>query len=303
MAADPRGIVDRVEALVQEEVGRNIAALFAASRGGLWHAAGALAAGPTHVGLITGFFVPGGMPPAAETDGPVGTALLAAALGAVGIPCRLATDDPCRNACAVALDAAGAAAVPVDAVAPGAPLDGLIAAWREAGITHAVAIERCGASADGRPRNMRGEDIGAHTALLDPLFLAGPWDTVAVGDGGNEIGMGTLPRTLIASQVAEGERIACTTPAHHLIVAGVSNWGAWALIAALAAFRPEWRTCLLPFLDANRDRAILEATVEKGPAVDGVSRRQTLTVDNFDMAIHHRKLSALRAAVETPDAV
>ncbi len=42
------------------------------------------------------------------------------------MPCRLATDEPCRSACAVALAAAGAAEVPVDAVAIGAPLTPLI---------------------------------------------------------------------------------------------------------------------------------------------------------------------------------
>ena len=92
-----------------------------------------------------------------------------------------------RLACAVlllpvALAAAGAAAVPVDAVAIGAPLAGLIETWRAARITHAISIERCGRSRDGSPRNMRGEDISAHTAPLDDLFTAGPWDTIAIGD-------------------------------------------------------------------------------------------------------------------------
>ena len=88
---------------------------------------------------------------------------------------------------------------------------------------------------------MRGLDIGAHTAALDDLFTAGPWQTIAVGDGGNEIGMGALPRALIAQYVAHGETIACVTPAQHLIVAGVSHWGAYALIGALAVLRTDWR--------------------------------------------------------------
>ncbi len=188
-------VVDRIERVVQTEVGRNIGALCEAARGGLWRAASALAAPQScRVGLITGFFVPLGSPPAAETDGPVGAALLARGLAEIGIPCRLATDEPCRNACAVALGAAGVPEAPVDAVAVDAPLAPLIETWRAAGITHAMSIERCGRSADGSPRNMRGEDISAHTAALDDLFTAGPWDTIAIGDGGNEIGMGALPR-------------------------------------------------------------------------------------------------------------
>ena len=59
-----REAVDRIEALIHEEVGRNIGGLFAASKGGLWHAASALASG-THqsVGILTGFYVPLGTPP------------------------------------------------------------------------------------------------------------------------------------------------------------------------------------------------------------------------------------------------
>jgi len=150
---------------------------------------------------------------------------------------------------------------------------------------------------------MRGQDIGSYTAPLDDLFLAGPWETIAVGDGGNEIGMGAIPRTLIAQHVDHGETIACVTPARHLIVAGVSNWGAYALIGALAALREDWRLTLLACLDETLDRAVLEAMIEHGPAVDGVSRLPTLTVDNFDIATHHRVLRMIRSLVEQSYAI
>ena len=107
--ADLRARIDRIEHLIQTDVGRNIGPLCDAARGGLWGAAAALAAAqPCRVGLITGFYVPAGSPPAAETDGPVGAALLAKGLVASGVPCRLATDQPCRSACEAALSAAGA---------------------------------------------------------------------------------------------------------------------------------------------------------------------------------------------------
>jgi D-glutamate cyclase len=297
--ADPRSLVDRIERLIQSDVGRNIGPLCDAARGGLWGAASALAAAdPCRVGLITGFYVPMGSPPAAETDGPIGTALLAKGLTSGGVMCRLATDEPCRNACTVALAAAGAAKVAVDAVAIDAPLTHLIDIWRADGITHAISIERCGRSIDGAPRNMRGLDIRAHTAPLDDLFAAGPWDTIAVGDGGNEIGMGSLPASLIGAHVAHGETIACATPADHLIVAGVSNWGAYALIGALAVIRDDWRARLIECLDPERDGAILQAMVNDGPAVDGVTRQRTLTVDSMPAEVHHAKLRAIRAVVE-----
>jgi hypothetical protein len=301
---DPHALVDRIERLIQVDVGRNITGLYDATRGGLWSAASTLATARSgRVGLITGFYVPWGSPPAAETDGPVGAALLAKGFEAVGIPCRLATDEPCRGACAAALASAGVPDVPIDVVTIGAPLAPLIEIWCRAGITHAISIERCGRSADGVPRNMRGQDIGSYTAPLDDLFIAGPWDTIAIGDGGNEIGMGAIPRSLIARHVEHGETIACVTAARHLIVAGVSNWGAYALIGALAALREDWRGTFLTCLDEKLDRAVLEATVEHGPAVDGVSRQQTPTVDNLDIAVHHRILGMIRILAEQRHAI
>ena len=299
---DQRPLVDRIEGVIQEDVGRNLAPLFAAARGGLWRAASALARGrPGPIGLITGFYVPQGAPPAAETDGPVGAALLARGLTEIGLACRLATDEPCRRACAAALAAAGAAAVPVDSVDIGAPLAWIVETWRRGGIASVISIERCGKSADGRPRNMRGEDISEYTAPLDEVFAAGPWRTIAVGDGGNEIGMGALPRALIAAHVALGAAIACVTPAQHLIVAGVSNWGAYALLGALAVMREDWRARLLPCLDETLDRHVLETTIRNGPAVDGVSRLPTPTVDNLPIAVHHEKLRRIRAIAAAAD--
>ena len=298
--ADPHSLIDRIERLIHVDVGRNITALFDAANGGLWAAASALAGAPApRVGLISGFYVPLGSPPAAETDGPVGAALLARGFEQVGITCRLATDEPCRSACAAALAGAGVSHVPVDTDDVAAIVD----KWRQAGITHAISIERCGRSADGAPRNMRGLDISSYTAPLDELFAAGPWETVGVGDGGNEIGMGSVPRELIAQHVEHGETIACVTPARHLIVAGVSNWGAYALLAALAVLREDWRKEMLGCLDETIDEAVLKAMVAQGPAVDGVSRLRAMTVDNLDLAIHHKKLREIRAFAETIDGV
>jgi D-glutamate cyclase len=301
---DSHLLVDRIERLIQVEVGRNITALFDATRGGLWSAASVLAEAPAlRIALITGFYVPLGSPPAAETDGPVGTALLAKGFEEIGITCRLATDEPCRDACVAALAGAGASGVPVETAKIGAPMTELIDSWRRAEITHAISIERCGRSADGAPRNMRGLDIGSYTAPLDELFAAGPWQTIAIGDGGNEIGMGSIPRSVIAQHVDYGETIACVTPAEHLIVAGVSNWGAYALLGALSVLRSDWRVRLLGCLDERLDNAILEMMVDRGPAVDGVSRLRTMTVDNLDLAIHHAKIREIRAVVEGGDEI
>jgi hypothetical protein len=188
------------------------------------------------------------------------------------------------------LDAAGAGTVALDAVAPGGSAGAVTAAWRAAGIDWVIAIERCGPSADGVPRNMRGVDLTAFTAPLDRLFSAGPWRTIGIGDGGNEIGMGSLDRALIAGHVPLGDRIGCAVPAAFLLTAGVSHWGAYALLEALAVLRPDWGIALDPMLD----QAIVEAMVRDGPAVDGVTRQGTLTIDGLGMDAHRAVLAAMR---------
>jgi hypothetical protein len=295
-----QALIDRIEALIHRDVGRGMDVVFRATRGGLWCATSALAASAApKIGLITGFFVPGGDPPAAETDGPAGAALMALGFIRAGMSCRLATDTGCHSACRVALDAAGAGEVGIDTAAPFASVDGLIELWRREGIEWVIAIERCGPATDGRPRNMRGSDISSHAAPLDRLFSAGPWRTIAIGDGGNEIGMGRVPRPLIAEHVPLGETIGCVVPADFLITAGVSHWGAYAVLAALTILRPDWAAAMRPALTPELDQAVIEAMVRDGPAVDGVTLQREATIDALDMAAHHAVLGAVRALMES----
>jgi hypothetical protein len=287
-------LIDQIETLIHGDVGRGMDAVFQATQGGLWGAASALAASRApRIGLITGFFVPGADPPAAETDGPAGAALMVRAFAHAGLSCRLATDTVCEAACRVALDAAGAGEVSIDAVAPGGTVDALVDLWRQEGIDWVIAIERCGPAADGSLRNMRGIDISAHAAPLDRLFSAGPWRTIGIGDGGNEIGMGCVARPLIALHVPLGDLIGCVVPTDFLIAAGVSHWGAYAVLAALAVLRPDWSAAMLSALDPALDAAVIEAMVRDGPAVDGVSLRRAATIDALGMAVHRGMMEAV----------
>lgn len=289
--------IARVEGLIHRDVGRNVAPLMRATLGGLTGAARALTTA-RGVGILTGFFVPGGEVPAAETDGPVGAALLARAFSALGLTVRLLIDPPCAAACQVALRAAGVSEVPVDVMGSAATI---AATWRTAGIDTVLAIERCGRARDGSMRNMRGEAL-ADAVALDDVFMAGPWQRIAIGDGGNEIGMGALPAGLIAEHIAHGESIACVTPADHLIVAGVSHWGAWAILGALAVLREDWSGVLSNSLDISLDQSIIETMLRDGPAVDGVTRRRAMTIDGLDMAAHGAVLRAIRSVVFGDDA-
>lgn len=175
--------------------------------GHLARAARHLAEQGRHAIIVTGFFIPGASPPAAETDGPPGAALLAMALSHVGLSVQIATDEPCHSAVEVAAIDMGLAREHIR-VMPSARedqdqwCDNLLAGTSpHPSPTHLIALERVGPShtsesireqlqrdaashpeglADferlvpesdrNRCHNMRGECIDAHTAPLHRLF-------------------------------------------------------------------------------------------------------------------------------------
>jgi hypothetical protein len=128
---------------------------------------------------------------------------------------------------------------------------------------------------------MRGRDITEHMAPAHLLFEAGErkYTTIGIGDGGNEIGMGKIPPEVIGRNVPGGERIACRVAADHLVVAGVSNWGAYALAAGVRLLRGAPHDAGL--FDPGRERKLLEVMVEHGPLVDGMSGRRVAVVDGL----------------------
>ena len=73
--------------------------------GHLASAAAHLAGHGRGVAIVTGFYIPKGTPPAAETDGPPGSLFLAKALHDSGIPTTVITDAPCHAACCAAAKA------------------------------------------------------------------------------------------------------------------------------------------------------------------------------------------------------
>ncbi len=297
-------IIDKIaqlETICGQDVGRGIKPLLQAAKGGLLGSARAIAEHPApHVAIITGFFMPYGNPPAAETDGPIGCAQLAAGLHRVGIPVRIVTDSLCFGAVKIAVKAAGVPAnVPFDIV-PVADnsndaLASILDLWEslEKPVSHLISIERAGPGYDGIIRNLRGQDITAHTAPLHLLFIYKKIISVGIGDGGNEIGMGNIPREIIKENIRYGERIACMTTCDYLIVCGVSNWGATALLTAISLLRPDWKSAILQGLNPEVEFQILETIVNAGLAVDGITGVQSLTVDNLFWNFHAQVLQMM----------
>lgn len=272
-------VVAAIERLVARDVGRGSELLSRYTAGSLRRAARSLLDTPRpKVCIITGFYVPGAEKPAAETDGPVGAVQVAAALTALGGTARILTDESCGPVLEAAIDAAGLA-VPLDTAPTGDRYD----EWAEtyqSDFTHVLAIERVGPDwSGGPPRNMRGESVEAWTAPLHRAYTGQPGTRLAIGDGGNELGMGSLPHDAVAEIVANGALIHCGVTADALIVAGTSNWGAAGLVAALSVLNTELDVAHL--LDPAWTRDVLEAIVHDAGAVDGVLRKAVPTVDGL----------------------
>jgi len=149
-----------------------------------------------------------------------------------------------------------------------------------------VSVERCGRSKDGRYLNMRGLDVSDETAQVDFLF-DGTVPSVGVGDGGNEIGMGNVAEAVAACGKLVPDP--CVTRVSNLVIASVSNWGAYGLVAALALLVGR---DLLPTVD--EERGLVERTAALG-AVDGTTGEADGKVDGFDPAVTAEILTDLRA--------
>jgi len=226
--------------------------------------------------ITTGFALGPDMP---ETDGPPGAAVLGRALRRLGARVRYVTDPVIARPLEAALTALGEPAAielfpEAEAEVAAREILGRIAP------THLVAIERPGRAGDGVYRSARGEPVGAWNRAIDGLFLVrSRATTIGVGDGGNEIGMGRVSRrTLAAAGIPL--RIVSTVKVDHLVVAGVSNWGAYGIVAQLR------RLSGLDLLHTAADeRRMIEHCVGAG-AVDGITRRREPTVDGVPLDAH-----------------
>jgi hypothetical protein len=277
---------------------RGIAGFFVP--GGALGAARALVGGGAVV-IVTGFVVTEGM---VETDGPPGAAVLGRALRRLGVRVRYTSDPavlPVLEATLRALDE------PVDVFAYPEGRNAAREVLEREQPTHLVAIERPGRGREGDYLNARGASVAPWNRPIDDMFVLARRSrgseprpsrtghprpkpasrpplqqtpvTIAVGDGGNEIGMGRVRARL----QREGElmaRIASVVTVDHLVVAGVSNWGAYGIVAQLGRLTGQ-RLLHTP----AEERKLIEACVKAG-AVDGLTRRAEPTVDTLDADTH-----------------
>jgi len=147
-----------------------------------------------------------------------------------------------------------------------------------------ISIERPGQATDGGYYNMRGEDISGNTACFDTFMNQSLCPTIAIGDGGNEIGMGKVASALQTLNI-----VPSTTTCDELIVADVSNWGAYGIISLLSVWNERDLLGEIVPLD------IFNYVSELG-SVDGVTRVNELTEDGLNLSEGKSVILELRRA-------
>ena len=223
------------------------------------------------VAIVSGFPVGGQY----ETDGPAGAIALAHGLRALGADVSLLGIREYAETLIAALPTAVAggnvlaeAVVPVDPENSDAQLTDFVLGFDP---TLVIFIEVPGVGADGHYRNMRFEDVSKSTLPWESLLPLLRCPTLAIADGGNELGMGRVQEKLKQLPVA------CATAATDaLVIADVSNWGAYAALAlaSVCTGKP-----LLRGFDLSR---CLNALVNAG-MIDGVTRSAVATEDGLPL--------------------
>ena len=242
---------------------------------------------PGGVIIVTGFYVVMAGKP--ETDGPPGAIAIGEALKGLGRTVTYVSDE--YTTPVLRRYANGSAVIDF-------PIDGI-----EASKQHAkdileqvkpsllISIERCGRTRDDTYLNMRYVDISPNTARLDYLFDSDV-PSVGIGDGGNEIGMGNLAEVI--PTIDSLPAYPAVNQVDRLIIASVSNWGGYGLVAALSRI---FGKNLLPSVES--ETAMLHGMIESG-VVDGTTGDAVPTVDNFSAEENGALLARLHRAVESP---
>lgn len=156
------------------------------------------------------------------------------------------------------------------------------------------STERVGRARDGVYYSMRAIDYGMGRSRIDLLFEAARERgirTVAVGDGGNEIGMGAITSAVV-KHVKFGETIAAVTPSDVLVTAACSNWGCNAIVAAMAARRGDARLLHTP----EMERQLLNRGVDIG-LINSVQNVVDANVDGLPLETHVAFAEMLRTIV------
>ncbi len=262
--------------------------------------------------ITTGFLIPPTMAP--ETDGPLGALILSRALNAsLGLRTIIMGEDEVLSLITKLAKAIGMETSFAKVSRSGEDVVRLSSfpkdeesafrrfaeTLKELEPSALIAIEKAGRNGKGVYHNMRGMDVSSRTAKVDHLFIEAERRgilTIGIGDGGNEIGMGSIaeavrrhvPFGAVCNCPCRGG-IAAATGVDILVVATVSNWGAYGIAANLLALTGRGQM----MHEGEVERLLLSKAYEAG-AVDGATRRNAPTADGLSSETHAQIVEILK---------
>ena len=271
---------------------------------------------------------PANLPTKSETDGPPGAANLARTIRLTlkGLPV-IVTDDylvddmkTVMASCGFSVvepdhlkvslsDELGFAMVPTIAVI-GMPIDQEECRIRAEKLLDqykpalCLAIERGGMNKHGRIHGMGGFDFSANQAKMDYLFT-GAKDrgiaTIGIGDGGNEIGMANIEKT-VREKVKNGNMCKCpcqsgialdVAKVDVLLSAAISNWAGYGISCLLALAEGNLDACCSEELE----RRVLDACC-RVEFHDSIGSRVAPRVDGCLAPVHFAIIRLIREIAE-----
>jgi len=170
-----------------------------------------------------------------------------------------------------------------------------------------VSIERPGKNSEGVYHAGNGVDVSVLASKIDYLFELRRENTltIAIGDLGNELGLGGIKDT-VREAVMYGRccqcpckgGIACTVEADRIIVAAVSDWGAYGLAAEIAFVtgKPE------AFHDGDMESELLLTAAQYGLTGDSSGYCRP-GIDGIDRKFHVNFVKVLRGMVDSAHAL
>ncbi len=266
--------------------------------------------------LLTGAYDPLFLP-FGETDGPPGAAALARMLALhMQVSPVIVCDGPLVQPVSACLVAAGVGIrsysdvkkVPYTASVVGIPpedreMSEIVARlFTEYPPVAVVSVERVGPNRVGVAHGATGKAVATQRARGEYLFTeakARKILTIGIGDNGNELGFGSIEGVVRSIRPLGdkclcpcGDGIACSIPADTLVVTNVSNWGAYAIEACLAALLGDPGLMHRPATEV----AVLESMLLAG-AVDGATGQSSSSVDGTPMETSVSILQLMQTAL------
>lgn len=241
------------------------------------------------VGVFTGAAVMGVFPKG-ESDGPLGAAALARALDKLGYKVTMYTEIDCEAGLRAIADLIGCN-VPIVILEKRNSLDEPCAQYDEIAnyLDIAVTTEKVGVNCKGVQHSVTGRNRNGMRAFVDPIINKmndmGKL-TIGIGDGGNEIGFGSIYEAT-CDLIENGRKCICgcnagivtVTKVTHCFPVAISNWGCYAICAALSLLSTDRSLMVSP----EEEHEMLMATIPL-ELCDGISGTPRYALDGIDGA-------------------